>query len=51
MRVQEQLQNRLMEVSEVEDEVASLHGQLEAQLLQKLDEQVLCPAELIDAVF
>ena len=29
-----------MESSEVDDEVTGLHGQLEAQLLQKLDEQV-----------
>ena len=37
--VQGQLQDRLMEVSELEDEIAGVHSQLEGQLLQKLDEQ------------
>ena len=37
--VQGQLQDRLMEVSEMEDEIAGVHSQLEGQLLQKLDEQ------------
>ena len=39
--LQAQLQDRLMEVSELEDEIAGVHSQLEGQLLQKLDEQVL----------
>ena len=38
--MQGQLQDRLMEVSELDDEIAGVHSQLEAQLLQKLDEQV-----------